>query len=161
MMESYSVDQAQALYQSNQFQQAEKMCRRILIEDSKNVFAVHLLGLIAFKLGRLQHAIDIIQRSILLAPNQPTFYQNLGNILQSSGDLEESIVVYQKAVAIEPNSAEIHNDLGNVFRLQGQLDNAVISIQNSISIQPNCPAFYNLGLIMQERGKIDLSLIHI
>ena len=160
MMESYSVDQAQTLYQSNQFQQAEKMCRRILIEDSKNVFAVHLLGLIAFKLGRLQHAIDIIQRSILLAPNQPTFYQNLGNILQSSGDLEESIVVYQKAVAIEPNSAEIHNDLGNVFRLQGQLDNAVISIQNSISIQPNCPAFYNLGLIMQEREKIDEAIVY-
>ena len=160
MMESYSVDQAQALYQSNQFQQAEKMCRRILIEDSKNVFAVHLLGLIAFKLGRLQHAIDIIQRSILLAPNQPTFYQNLGNILQSSGDLEESIVVYQKAVAIEPNSAEIHNDLGNVFRLQGQLDNAVISIQNSISIQPNCPAFYNLGLIMQEWEKIDEAIVY-
>ena len=117
-MECYSVDQVEALYQSNQFQQAEKMCRQILIQDSKNVFAMHLLGLIAFKLGRLQHAIDIIQRSILLAPNQPTFYQNLGNILQSSGDLDESIVAYQKAVAIDPNSAEIHNDLGHAFRLQ-------------------------------------------
>ena len=61
MMESYSVDQAQALYQSNQFQQAEKMCRRILIEDSKNVFAVHLLGLIAFKLvlSTTKHNVEV------------------------------------------------------------------------------------------------------
>ncbi len=154
-MGSYSIDRAEELYRSGQFQQAEKVCRQILIQDSKNVFAMHLLGLIAFKLGRLQHAIDIIQRSILLAPNQPTFYQNLGNILQSSGDLDESIVAYQKAVVIDPNSAEIHNDLGNAFRLQGQLDNAVISIQNSISIQPNCLAFYNLGLVMQDQENVD------
>ena len=56
-MERYSIDQAEALYQSNQFQQAEKICRQILIKDPKNAFAIHLLGLIAFKLGRLQHAI--------------------------------------------------------------------------------------------------------
>ena len=67
MMGSYSIDRAEELYRSGQFQQAEKVCRQILIQDSKNVFAMHLLGLIAFKLGRLQHAIDIIQRSIQLA----------------------------------------------------------------------------------------------
>ena len=74
MMESYSVDQVEALYQSNQFQQAEKICRQILIKDSKNALVIHLLGLIAFKLGRLQHAIDIIQSSILLVPNQRNLF---------------------------------------------------------------------------------------
>ena len=154
-MERCSIDQAEALYQSNQFQQAEKICRQILIKDPKNAFAIHLLGLIAFKLGRLQHAIDIIQRAISLVPNQPVFYQNLGNILQDSGDLNESIAAYQKAITINPNLAEVHNDLGNTLRLQGRLGQAIISFQNSVAVQPNCFAFYNLGLVMQEQEKVD------
>ena len=63
MIESYSVEQVEALYQSSQFQKAEKMCRQILIEDSKNPFAMHLLGLIAFKLGRLQWIVIVCTMS--------------------------------------------------------------------------------------------------
>ena len=45
-MERYSIDQAEALYQSNQFQQAEKICRQILIKDPKNAFAMITFNLL-------------------------------------------------------------------------------------------------------------------
>ena len=47
-----AFDVAWRHYQSGQLQQAEQLCRQIVLVDSSHVASLHLLGLIAARTGR-------------------------------------------------------------------------------------------------------------
>ena len=59
------------------------------------------------------------RQAILLNPNFPEAYVNLGVSLQSKGKIDEAIATYRKAIELRPEIAETHYRLGLAYRRTG------------------------------------------
>src|SRR5436190_13259416 len=86
-------------HQEGQLQAAEQTYREILTVDPIQIDALHLLGLIAFQMGRHESAIEYISRAIELNGNECAFHSNLGNAFKALGKLDEAIGSYCRALA--------------------------------------------------------------
>ena len=80
------LQQAISIYRTGQLQQAEQICQQILKDFPQHANALHLLGVIAYKVEEYKIATDLISQAVEIDSNQsqPKFaemYNNLGNVL--------------------------------------------------------------------------------
>ena len=72
-------------HQAGNLQEAERIYRLVLQAEPANSEALHLLGLLAHRLGQHQLAIDYIRQAVQLNPAEPVFRSNLGLVHQALG----------------------------------------------------------------------------
>ena len=53
------------------------------------------------QLGKLEEAVEALQKSHLHQPDYTEAFNNLGNALKDQGKLEEAIEAYKKAISIQ------------------------------------------------------------
>ena len=151
-----AIQTAMKHHQSGRLPQAEACCRQILQISPHHPDALHLLGLIAYQVGKNEIAVELINRAISIKPSDPDYHLNLGNALQVQGRLHEAIACYHKALWFKPDLAEAHNNLGTVLQQQGNLDEAVASYRKALAINPaSSDLHYNLGNALKDQGKLD------
>ena len=68
--------------------EAETIYRTILDQHPDHPDAWHLLGLISFRNGRGNEAVERIRRAITSNPASAVYYDNLGRILEDQGRVE-------------------------------------------------------------------------
>ncbi len=141
-------------HQAGRVRQAEQVYRRILAVEPDNVDANHLLGLLAYQVGKFAIAVNLISRAVKLAPREQVFINNLGNALKANGSLGEAVVCYKKALVLKPDYSDAHYNLGNAYMDLGQPADAVNSYKQATALEPDfAEAHYNLGNACREIGK--------
>jgi tetratricopeptide (TPR) repeat protein/SAM-dependent methyltransferase len=142
--------------QAGRLPQAEACCRQVLQIAPHHPDALHLLGLVAYQLGKNAIAVELISRAIELKSSDPNYYLNLGNAQQAQGQLAEALASYHKALGVEPDFADAHNNLGTVFQRQGNLDAAVASYRKALAFEPqSADLHFNLGNALKDQGQLD------
>ena len=149
-------------HQGGQLQAAEQIYRQILAVEPKHADALHLLGVIAAQMGKLDVAVEYLGQAIGLNGNAAAFHNNLGNALRGQQKRDEAVACYRRALALNPDYAEAAFNLGNVLRDQGKLDEAAASYRRALALKPDyADAHTNLGLALKRasstdgRGKLD------
>src|SRR5690348_13411923 len=61
--------------------EAERLYRQILAAEPRHPDALHLMGLLAFQMGKLDIARDLMGRSIQIAPSVPGFLSNYAEVM--------------------------------------------------------------------------------
>lgn len=123
-------------HKSGHFSEAEKGYRAVLESDSKNVVALHFLGLLLCQTGRLAEGILLIDQSMQLSPGHPEFLQNRAMIQLSTGDTESAISNLQRALAVRPNLKTAKLALANAYCEVGRLQEGVILFKELLSQNP-------------------------
>jgi predicted O-linked N-acetylglucosamine transferase (SPINDLY family) len=150
------LDLAFQYHQRGHLQQAEQLYRQILQTDPHHVAALHLLGVIAYQVGRHDQAVDYISRALRLQPDYAEAHSNLGNALKAQGRLSEAVTSFQQALRLKPDYADAHSNLGNTLREQGRLAEAEASFRQALRLNPTfAVAHNNLGVVLKEQGKLD------
>jgi protein O-GlcNAc transferase len=143
-------------HQAGQLPQAEQLYRQILAEQPKHAGALHLLGVIAYQVGRHEIAMDLIGQAIALQPSYPEALNNLGLALRDRGQLDEAIAAHRRAIAIKPDFSEAHSNLGVALNEKGHLDKAIAAYRQAIVLKPDFPeAHINLGNALRDKGNLD------
>jgi Flp pilus assembly protein TadD len=107
----------------------------------------------------LEEAARLYGRALILNPNIPDIYNNLGVALRALGKLEASAACYHRALALSPDNAGAYTNLGNVLRGLGRFEAAVASHRRAVELTPdNGDAHYNLGLALRDIGHLDEAL---
>jgi tetratricopeptide (TPR) repeat protein len=141
-------------HRAGQLQEAEELYRQVLLEDPDHAVALYLLGLIAFRTGRNDLAIDYTSRALRIKPDYMEAHNNLGNVLASQGALDEAMASFQRALRLAPSSAVVHNNLANVLVDLKKLDAAVACYQQAVRLSPDFASAYgNLGLALLQQGR--------
>lgn len=144
-----------SLYKSN-FVQAEVFITEIIKHYPNDSEANHLSGLVKNAQGKLDEAINFIQRAISLNPTSAVYYTNLGEVFNRKGLKEEAIRSLEKSISINPDFAGAKYNLANILKSLGRTNEAIQYYQESIDLDPNnFQAFYNLGNTLYELGNID------
>ena len=158
--ETLTLPQAMALALQHQnagrFPQAERIYKKILQADPKQAVALHLLGVIAHKVGKYDTAVDLITKTLAIKPNYAEARSSLGNAFQELGQLDKAVACFHKALELKPDYVEAQYNLGNAFQKLGQLDKAVEGYHKALAIKPDFAAAHNnLGNALQKIGRLD------
>lgn len=120
-----SLATAKAFLQANDLHSAEREYRAILKLDQKNHEAIHYLGYIAFMAGFCDTAVEFFRRSIVLAPKNIDYRNNLGATLQNMEHYAEALTVYETALRLFPKSKNLLNNIGTLYQVTGRPDEAL------------------------------------
>ena len=90
------LDSAFQAYNQGQYDQAEGLCREVLMAESGNGDALFLLGLIAYQSGALEPAADLLFQAVKLYPDIQNYTLTLASILYRQGHLTEALHYYEK-----------------------------------------------------------------
>jgi protein O-GlcNAc transferase len=148
--------QAMGRHQAGDLQQAEQMCRLVLLHEPEHAGALHLLGVLTHPKGLDRLALDFLNQALALEPGNPLFRYDLGNILFRMGNIPGAVGCYRAATRLQPGHAEAHNNMGVALFELGQLSQAVASYQRALVARPEYPeALNNLGNALKELGHVD------
>ena len=149
------LQEAMAFYKTGQIDETERICQEILHSDPDSVDALHLLGVVAYRVGKYDVAVDLITQAIEIDSGQAIFFNSLGLGLKEQFRLEEAIEAYRRALEINPDYSEACNNLGTVLQSQEDFDQAIALYRHAVRINPRyCEAYNNLGLLFQEQGRL-------
>jgi len=134
---------------------AEMSYRQVLQVQPNHPEALNQLGLIAYKTGHTDEAVQLIRQAIVANKRVPDFYNNLGNILFTLGRFAEAEVCLREMLTLGP-SADAQNNLGSMLQKQGRVAEAVASYRQAVKLQADSPLMWNnLGFALQLQGDHD------
>jgi tetratricopeptide (TPR) repeat protein len=153
---SVALELASQHHQAGRLQAAEQIYRLILQADPDHADAIHLLGVIAYQVGKHEIAVAYIERAIALDGSVAAFHNNLGNAWKEQGKLDEAVACYRRALELKTGFAEAQSNLGNALREQGKLDEAVRCYRRALELKADfAEAYGNLGNALKDQGKLD------
>lgn len=143
----------QQYLESGHLVEAELRCRQALAADANFADALHLMGRISLRAGRLDHAVEWFANAIRQAPN-PEYLASLGNALQQQRRYAEALSVFDKAIQLNPGNAELWRSLGDVLVQMERFDQALLTFQHVLELAPgHQDALYKSGALLNQLGQ--------
>jgi tetratricopeptide (TPR) repeat protein len=138
-----ALQRAYAHWNAGQAAQAEQLCLRVLQVLPHQPDALHLLGIMAHAYGKLDMAVDFLQRACLLPEVAPTYLSNLAEICRQKGLLAQAEQAAQRAVAADPTLTAAWNNLGIILQESGKLEASLECLQKVVALQPDSAESHN------------------
>ncbi len=134
---------------------AEKMYRRVLKTHPRHAGAMHLLGFIAYQLGKPEDACQYLQQAIRLDAFQPYFPADLGEVYRSLNKIPEAIAAYRQALELNPLMSDAQVNLGTLLHTHGDPDAAILCYREALRLKPDdATAYRNLASALQLQGHL-------
>lgn len=141
---------------ANRLPQAENLARQVLGINPNHTDALNVLGVVAYRVGRADAAVELLKRVIQIDPSRADAWNNLGESYRALRMASEAVDAYRKAIARDPKFAPAYNNLGIVLALTGQYEGAVNAWQQAIAIRPDyASAHNNLGNVFGLQGRTE------
>jgi tetratricopeptide (TPR) repeat protein len=141
--------------QSGRQLEAQLCCQRLLASDPDHAGALHLMGLIAFRAGQYDHALEWTARAVAQEP-KPDYIASLATTLLKQGRREEALKAYDKAVQLRPDDAALWKHMGDVLLELQRYDLALLSFQHVLKLDPrHQDAAYKSGVLLNDVGRFE------
>ena len=93
--------------------------RRALSEAQDSVPVMNRLSSALIDLGMDQDAVNVLKRTLRLAPDHPTPYSLLGRVYLKRNDFEQAKAAFQESIQINPFNPEVHIGLADAYAVLG------------------------------------------
>ena len=155
------LHQAIHSFNTGNFDRANSILNRVILVDTKNFFALHLLGLIKASQANYREAVDFLGRAARINPKDAHIQYNLAKALSDYGLDKESIPHHKKAVELAPSNPEAWLNYGksasNMYNYEGALD----CYDKALSLKPDYhEAWTNKGVTLHDLKRFDEAIAH-
>ncbi|MBF0329839.1 MAG: glycosyltransferase family protein [Nitrospirae bacterium] len=148
--------------ENGMLKESSALCTAAVKNFPDDADILHLCGVIESENRDYQNAIISIKKALIINPNMPSAYNNLGVALSESGQLDDAIEAYSKAVSLMGEYAPAYDNLGLALKRNGKLSQAIECFKKAISIDPSyAKAWYHLGNSLYEIGDMDSAEKHL
>ena len=142
-------------HQNGDNDQANQLYQKILSTDPQNVDALHYSGVIAMQAGKIDRAIQLIEKAIAIRPDISGFHSNLAMAYKENNQFQPSLDHYNKALSLKPKDPVILFNLGALHQAFSKYENAQTLYEESYRIDPNQPlVLHNLGNLLLKQGDV-------
>ena len=143
---NFMLQQAIQAFQNNHLERADSILKKVLQADSKNLAALHILGLIKASQGKFKEAIELLTKAVRINPNEASIQYNLAKAMVDFGATQESIPHHKKAVELAPNNPEAWINYGKTLAQLKLHTEALIAFDKAIAINSHfAEAWSNKG----------------
>jgi protein O-GlcNAc transferase len=147
---------ARLAFESEQFEEAERLIDLIILLDAENAGAAHLAGLVALRIGRAQHAVDLITIAVYRDGGNTTFFADLGRAFKASSNLDAAIAAFEKALELDSTLDNTRIDLADLYQETGRLQDAAACWRQLIARIPGSAELHNnLGAVLHRLGRTE------
>ncbi len=102
----------------------------------------------------LATAIEAQQKVATVQPDDPTVWNDLGNLLQLAKRPDEAEVAYRRALELDAKRASIHFNLGLLLEQRGENRTAMKEYKAAIALEPrHAWAHYQMGALLEKGGR--------
>ena len=151
--------EAQQHHQAGRLDEAEREYLLLLDHSSIRPEALHGLGLLNYRRGKLTGALEWLAQACAADSRNPVYRFNHGVVLQRAGLLAEAIEAYTQAIQLNPRYIEPRTNLGNAYKEMGRLGDAQATYEQILAINPDhAEAYNNLGVVLKEQGRLDAAV---
>jgi len=134
-------------------EEAERLYRRVLRENPKNVDALRLLAAIAAGAGREDDAEALLRRAVGLAPDFLLALLDLGRVFKDQDRFAEALECFDRAIALEPSQPQAHYQRAATLARASFTPEAIASYRQSLALRPEHPgALLGLGHALKAVG---------
>lgn len=142
-------------YREGRYQEAEEAFTKVLAERPREAEALHLLGLIEYRTGRLEQAADHLVAASMVDGEDPAIHTNLAAVLNLCGRGAEAEAASRHVLELRPDNAEAYNNLAVAMELQDRIDDAEACGKRAVELDPNhLEAHINLGNLYFRKGAL-------
>lgn len=139
-----------------EFADADRMIGRVLAVYPRNADALHLRGVIAYQIGNVEAALDLLNKAIKAAPKSGQITGTLAVVYDSIGNQQSAEKAYRKALTFTPHDLGIRNNYGGFLKSTGKLDEAEAAFREAVRTDPtNVQSLSNLAALLAETGRLD------
>jgi len=110
----------------------------------ENTDAETNLGVALANLGRLDGAIDHLNKAVQIDPQNFPAHHVLASVLQKQGKLDQALVHYNKATELGLKTAQIYYDLAGCWSAKGDIAMALSHYAKSLQVNPSDTKVHNL-----------------
>ena len=114
-------------------------------------FGQAYLGIADARIARhdLRGAIDVMERGLRAAPNEPQLLEREGQVWQQLGDTTRAMAAYQQVATVAPKDALIRWRMGELLLGLQRPDEALGHFRQAVAIDPSVGDFWNsLGMVL-------------
>jgi tetratricopeptide (TPR) repeat protein len=120
-----ALNEAGEHYRQGRFDDADRLCARVLKAAPDYFDAMHLAGLLKLETGKAAAAQVMFTRALKLQPAAAPVHANLGRALTALGRDEEALAAIDRAIALAPDGFDAYNNRGIVLLKLGRAEEAI------------------------------------
>ena len=140
--------------QEGRLAEGEALCQQVLAADPEQPDALHLLAIVAQKVGQNQSALELLHRALVRSAPSADLQNNLGIVLVALGRIPAAISAFRQALLLRCDFAEAQANLGDALRLAGQPAEAAAACHEALRLRPDFAAAQgNLGNALKDLGR--------
>jgi Flp pilus assembly protein TadD len=140
-----------AYHREGSLSKAEALYRQVLEIDSRQPFALSMLGMILMDGSDKTEAESAFLRHLEMDPDNPLSLHSLGRLLQIKGNDMDAVALFRRAAVGKPDLAPIFNDLAVSLHRLGQWDEALLEYDRALSIDPHFGVAHdNRGVLLYD-----------
>jgi len=143
---------ARLLEEQGQIGKAIIQYRKTIAVNHKFVAAYHRLGMLLSKGGRHEEAVEMLQETVTLKPDDARLRNNLGFELMFLEQWAQAKENFTKAIELNPKLVRAQVNLGLVYSKLGDFDQALVCFK---AVLPEADAWYNLGLMYRGQKRYE------
>ena len=151
-----ALARADQLFQTGRLAGAEAIGLDILRAAPDCAPALHLIGMVHFRAGKLASAIEFVRRATLADSAMAVYQANLVELLRRSGDRQGALDAGRRALRIDAALPQAHNNIGIVHYELGEYERAADHYRRAIKLLPGyVEAHSNLGNALRAQKRYD------
>jgi tetratricopeptide (TPR) repeat protein len=140
-------------------EEAERIYRRVLRENPKNVDALRLLALIASAAGRADDAEAMLRKAVELAPDFLLALLDLGRLCKEQDRFADALACFDRMIALEPSQPQAHYQRAATLARASFTPEAIASYRRCLALRANHPgALLGLGHVLKAVGNYEGSV---
>jgi len=148
------LDQAIQLHEAGNLPGAEALYRRLLLQDGRDVRAMHLLAILCAQTGRQAEALEWIKRALTLAPDFAPAWSTFGNLLSERAQWKEALAAHDKAIALGFVEVWSYINRGKALGSLNRPHAALESFDAALALEPdNAEALSDRGVVLMALGR--------
>jgi tetratricopeptide (TPR) repeat protein len=143
-----SLMDAASLHQAGRLAEAEAVYRELLLDNTNDVNALHLLGVLAHQSGNSVDALNLLGKAVEIAPGIPMIHNNLGRVLLDMNRPDAALEHLLLAAQNDPERLPPLYNLAECYRMQGRLREATDCLQVLLDREPgHIDALISMGKV--------------
>ena len=128
--------QIRLLIDQNRFNDALSICSERLSQNSKDVFALNLRGIIHSQQSNRVAARQDFEKAIALNPHWPAPHANMARLFLSKGDVQNAILSFESALQLNAAEINVYRDLARIYNVQKNYPKVIRVYEKALAVHP-------------------------
>ena len=147
---------AEAHYQAGRMAEAETVLRQLLQQQPQHTEALHALGLVAFRAGKIEAAVQLIEQALIIDANNALHQRNIAAMYRQTGKFDKAIEHGKAALRLKPDHPMTLNNLGVAYFDVRDFASSLASYNQAIVLDPRySEALSNRANVLRHFGRLD------